>query len=662
METIFKKIHEGLDLFNYYFTRHEASSNESQREKLESDLKKEIKKLQKFRDQIKTWQGNDALETTIAPQKLQEHRRLVEEAMECYKEVEKNLKMKSFSNQSIMLAAKDNGDHLITPEMEEALEFLAGVEDELNEQNEALEEEYDKLSAKKVRKNNQQQIEERKQELEGFKLKNEFHLEQIDAVVRYLKTGKIAVESVWAIQDDLNFYVESNQEPDFVDDDTLYDEILREAKENSENNTVVTNGHADESFDLSMNGHSDDDKKASVSPAPELHQLPTEPRPQSTPKKLVRAESGTTPGFVTTLKPATAPPKPVGALKWSLAAAGGAASPEPANGEKEPKEREPKEKEKEKQSRDARRESRALKEKESREKEPRESKEAKESKDSRESKDSKEPKEPKESKEPKEAKDSSATAKDKSASTATDGRHDAESNASSELLSLLTKNDEYLPYIEVLKNSGLLPAELDLFADLNLVRTPPGIQQFAINYTATNRGSHARLLVLPSPYVASAQFLHKPYLPAEYQPETLQPARLPMFLTRLQHYWNRVRASNHFNQVVAEVEQLEQLPVAESAAMVSELTLVLFYGYYCGYLPLENVVADGLLHKLGWAPYGAESGEAPRFWFRPLGDADSGEFRVFDLALWEIYVKHGFKFDPRLSQPTPARTLVDSRS
>ncbi|KAM9921668.1 hypothetical protein OXX80_012104, partial [Metschnikowia pulcherrima] len=119
VETVFKKIHEGLDLFNYYYSRHESSTNDSQREKLESDLKKEIKKLQKFRDQIKTWQGNDSLEATIASSKLQEHRRLVEEAMECYKEVEKNSKMKSFSNQSIMLASLENGEHSLPPEVED---------------------------------------------------------------------------------------------------------------------------------------------------------------------------------------------------------------------------------------------------------------------------------------------------------------------------------------------------------------------------------------------------------------------------------------------------------------------------------------------------------------------------------------------------------------
>lgn len=632
METIFKKIHEGLDLFNYYFTRHEASSNDSQREKLESDLKKEIKKLQKFRDQIKTWQGNDSLEATIAPLKLQEHRRLVEEAMECYKEVEKNSKMKSFSNQSIMLAAKDSGDLIITPEVEDALEFLSGVEEELNEQNESLEEEYEKISQKKVRKNNMLQIEERKQELEGFKLKNEFHLEKIEAVMRFLKSGKVSVESVWTIQDDLNFYVESNQEPDFVDDDTLYDEIFKEAKQNSENNIVVSNGHPDETFDLSMNGLEETDPApiasadlvvkrkgtASASPAPNPEptapaEIPSKPTTNVTAKSKQSAgrndiSDNSTPGFVTTLKPAAAPAKPVGALKWSIAAGGAAPKAEGSNGHNATENPEVKQAE---QTEPAEVEKKTLNNKK---------------------------------------------------------EHRTEEHASSELLSLLTKNDEYSPYLEVLKNSSLSPCELELFSDFNLLRTPPGIQEFAVAYTATNRATaECKLLVPPQKNLLASPYMRKTYLPQNYQvgfgSSQIKP---PMFMSKLQNYWNRIRAGNLFNQLVKEVELLEHQKTSESAAMVNELTMVLFYGYYCGHMPLENIIAEFLLHKLGWAPYGLDdvlSSEALsqyQHWFFPLGTSETpetGDFRVFDLSLWEIYVKHRFQFDPRLSKSGPAKSL-----
>lgn len=51
------------------------ATNQSQKEKLESDLKREIKKLQRFRDQIKSWMsGNDIKDK----KQLMEQRKLIE--------------------------------------------------------------------------------------------------------------------------------------------------------------------------------------------------------------------------------------------------------------------------------------------------------------------------------------------------------------------------------------------------------------------------------------------------------------------------------------------------------------------------------------------------------------------------------------------------------
>lgn len=655
VETVFKKIHEGLDLFNYYFQRHESSNNDSQREKLEADLKKEIKKLQKFRDQIKTWQGNDSLEATIAPQKLQDHRRLVEEAMECYKEVEKNSKMKSYSNQSIMLAALDNAEQELTPEGREAAKFLREVEEELNDQNEKLDEEYEKLSQKKVRKNNLLAIEERKLELEGFKSKNEFHLEKIEGLLGFLTSGKIAAELILAIQDDLNFYVESNQEPDFMDDETVYDELYKEARENHENNINV-NGTVEESFDLSLsNGHDSNESEtignadlsilssvkrkstSSASPAPESTPLTSQQsldtsiaeKSLSTPKSKHISQAGknennesSSPAFITTLKPASTPSKPVGALKWSLAAAGASKSSES----------------------------------------PSSSKQA--------------------SPEKTEVEAVSGNLKPKveatqSKPTSAPG-HD-ESNASAELLSLLTKNDEYSAYLEVLKNAGLLPVELDTFGDVNLLRAPSGIQDLVASFAASNHADNSsKLLKKQTQYepLTSSPF-DKPYQFAGLYPSAeVQSIKAPLFLSKLQNQWGRIRALNYFEKYALEIESLEIQRTPESTPIVNEMTMVLFYGYYYGYLPLENVVAESLLHRLGWRPYGMAPGDISpsthtkqlQYWFKLInnesfagkeaGIPEAGDFRVFDVSLWEVYVKYGFRYDPRLSRPRPASSLL----
>ena len=75
VDKCFKKVAEGVGEFEAIYEKIEQSNNPAQKEKLEDNLKREIKKLQRLRDQIKTWaQSNDIKDK--AP--LLEHRRLIE--------------------------------------------------------------------------------------------------------------------------------------------------------------------------------------------------------------------------------------------------------------------------------------------------------------------------------------------------------------------------------------------------------------------------------------------------------------------------------------------------------------------------------------------------------------------------------------------------------
>ncbi|CAG8487755.1 2778_t:CDS:2 [Acaulospora morrowiae] len=55
IDRVLKKVAEGVETFEGIFDKIQATTNSNQKEKLEQDLKKEIKKLQRHRDQIKTW-------------------------------------------------------------------------------------------------------------------------------------------------------------------------------------------------------------------------------------------------------------------------------------------------------------------------------------------------------------------------------------------------------------------------------------------------------------------------------------------------------------------------------------------------------------------------------------------------------------------------------
>ena len=73
---------------------------------VQSDLKKEIKKLQRFRDQVKQWAGSNDVKDKNP---LLEARRRIEVEMERFKVIEKETETKAFSKEGLAAArvAKD---------------------------------------------------------------------------------------------------------------------------------------------------------------------------------------------------------------------------------------------------------------------------------------------------------------------------------------------------------------------------------------------------------------------------------------------------------------------------------------------------------------------------------------------------------------------------
>lgn len=70
-----KKVAEGVELFESIYDKMQASTNQTQKEKLETDLKTQIKKLQRLRDQIKTWVASNDIKDKTA---LLDNRKLIE--------------------------------------------------------------------------------------------------------------------------------------------------------------------------------------------------------------------------------------------------------------------------------------------------------------------------------------------------------------------------------------------------------------------------------------------------------------------------------------------------------------------------------------------------------------------------------------------------------
>lgn len=75
VDKCFKKVDEGVQAFEGIYDKIQSTTNPSQKEKLEDSLKKEIKKLQRSRDQIKAWAATNDIKDK---KPLLEKRKLIE--------------------------------------------------------------------------------------------------------------------------------------------------------------------------------------------------------------------------------------------------------------------------------------------------------------------------------------------------------------------------------------------------------------------------------------------------------------------------------------------------------------------------------------------------------------------------------------------------------
>jgi CCR4-NOT transcription complex subunit 3 len=148
--------------------------------------------------------------------------------MEKFKAVEKEMKTKAFSKEGLNAAAK------LDPKEKEKMEvanFLGEMVDELGRQIESQEAEVEAIQAtlKKGKKDSGKA--DRMAELERTVERHKWHTGKLEILLRSLENGSVEVEQVKEIDDGIRYYVEQNQEVDFMEDDTIYDDLNLEDEE-----------------------------------------------------------------------------------------------------------------------------------------------------------------------------------------------------------------------------------------------------------------------------------------------------------------------------------------------------------------------------------------------------------------------------------------------
>ncbi|KAK3937398.1 Not1 N-terminal domain, CCR4-Not complex component-domain-containing protein [Diplogelasinospora grovesii] len=227
VDKCFKKVAEGVAEFESIYEKIEQSTNPAQKDKLEDQLKREIKKLQRLRDQIKTWAASNDIKDK-AP--LLEQRRLIETQMEKFKAVEKAMKTKAYSKEGLSAAAK------LDPKEQAkmvASDFLSTMVDELEQQIETLEAEGEAIQATMKKGKLQPAKADRMAVIERYIERHKWHQGKLELIRRSLENGGVETEQVHDLEESIKYYVSESMNDDFMEDEGIYDELSLEEEEDT---------------------------------------------------------------------------------------------------------------------------------------------------------------------------------------------------------------------------------------------------------------------------------------------------------------------------------------------------------------------------------------------------------------------------------------------
>lgn len=220
IERVLKKVDEGVQIFEQIWDKVYSATTTAQKEKYEGDLKKEIKKLQRLRDQIKTWQGDSSIKDKT---KLDANRKLIEEKMEKFKVCEKETKTKAFSKEGLAQDRTDPKQKAKTGVSNWVGESIA----KLKEQCEEMEAEIETVnSGKRKRRSEENPLVQQLKEKIG---RHEHHVEMLERVLRAVYNDAVSPAEAEELKESVDYYIESNQDPDFFEDDEMYDMLNLEA-------------------------------------------------------------------------------------------------------------------------------------------------------------------------------------------------------------------------------------------------------------------------------------------------------------------------------------------------------------------------------------------------------------------------------------------------
>ncbi|EGD80142.1 hypothetical protein PTSG_13104 [Salpingoeca rosetta] len=218
-----KAVNELSDQFDFTWEKAENATNSNQKDKFEAELKKLIKKLQKFRDQIKTWLTSSDAKTQ--EKMLKEYRRKIEVRMERYRDLERDAKTKAYSKEGLDRQAR------LDPEEQEKKD----MQDWINKTMDELRVRIDLLEASLVAKGKRKKASLSDDEVENRKFwiqSHKIHISRLELLLKLLDNDSVPAAQIEPLQDEFETYFDENENSDFYETDWFYEDLEEFLRDN----------------------------------------------------------------------------------------------------------------------------------------------------------------------------------------------------------------------------------------------------------------------------------------------------------------------------------------------------------------------------------------------------------------------------------------------
>ncbi|KYR01079.1 NOT2/NOT3/NOT5 family protein [Tieghemostelium lacteum] len=212
-----KRVGEGIIEFDGILKKVYSATSTNQKEKYETDLKKEIKKLQRYRDQIKSWIGSNDVKQK---NQLLEARKNIEFKMEQFKACEKDTKSRN----------KDTDSSKDEMAKSHVRNWVGKAITTLKDQIDSFDNELENIPTRK-RKTEATRVESLQKYLKNHK----YHMKALEYLLRRMDNDKIHHEEIESIKDSVECYVDTyEKEENYEDPEDVYSIFNLKISENDD--------------------------------------------------------------------------------------------------------------------------------------------------------------------------------------------------------------------------------------------------------------------------------------------------------------------------------------------------------------------------------------------------------------------------------------------